>query len=286
MSGPHTESPRPELEQHLPFTPSDDHQDRYDVPTSYRPESAGEYLPHAPQHDALPDTLQWSAPLSSRPLIEHPVAAFLSELADAIADGGPEPYALTWRRHDRVSMQLETGEQPRAVLAWWAGRLGATSVRVVHNWSASGDKYSVEEQLGTTKLEAWLPIPRGAQSGESTSFIPVDQLDRGFDDPPPMPPLYGDPTTVPGHSMYVEPGGDQEEPDIAHPCTCPRDPDDDDDPGDPLSTCPVHGWSVPCQPIGCDNADERPHWGDRFKSASRVAAERVPVDGPEGAGVD
>lgn len=27
-------------------------------------------------------------------------------------------------------------------------------------------------------------------------------------------------------------------------CTCPRDPDDEDDPGDALSTCPVHGWSL------------------------------------------
>lgn len=26
-------------------------------------------------------------------------------------------------------------------------------------------------------------------------------------------------------------------------CTCPRDPDDEDDPGDPISTCPIHGWS-------------------------------------------
>ena len=25
-------------------------------------------------------------------------------------------------------------------------------------------------------------------------------------------------------------------------CICPRDPDDEVDPGDPLSTCPVHGW--------------------------------------------
>jgi hypothetical protein len=26
-------------------------------------------------------------------------------------------------------------------------------------------------------------------------------------------------------------------------CSCPRDPDDYDDPGDPISTCPIHGWS-------------------------------------------
>lgn len=25
-------------------------------------------------------------------------------------------------------------------------------------------------------------------------------------------------------------------------CTCPLDPDDLDDPGDILSTCPIHGW--------------------------------------------
>jgi hypothetical protein len=26
-------------------------------------------------------------------------------------------------------------------------------------------------------------------------------------------------------------------------CTCPRDPDDEVDPGDPISTCPTHGWA-------------------------------------------
>lgn len=26
------------------------------------------------------------------------------------------------------------------------------------------------------------------------------------------------------------------------PCACPRDPDDEHDPGSAISTCPVHGW--------------------------------------------
>lgn len=39
-------------------------------------------------------------------------------------------------------------------------------------------------------------------------------------------------------------GIEEESVDAGAACSCPRDPDDDVDPGDPLSTCPVHGWSV------------------------------------------
>jgi hypothetical protein len=176
MSGPHTEQyERPELEQRAPFgTESEE-----------ALASSSGYWAH-----------YWTSPLSSRPLTEHPVAAFLSELADAIADGGPEPYSLTWRP-GRVAMQLEPGDQDsRAALHWWAARLGATSVRVIHDWSAGYDRYSIEEAFAGSRLESWTVVPRPGGRGESTSFIPVEQLDRGFDQPPPA--------------------RDQEEPDTEH----------------------------------------------------------------------
>jgi hypothetical protein len=157
MSGPHTE--RPELDQHDPFTP-------------------------------FTESIGWTAPLSSRPLIEHPVAAFLSELADAFADGASgEMFALVWGARGRVAMQLEPepDQNPLTALRWWAGRLGATSVRIAHRWHDGRDRYSVEESFAAGRLEVWTVARRPDQAGESTSFIPVDQLDRGFDEPPPAP---------------------------------------------------------------------------------------------------
>jgi hypothetical protein len=48
----------------------------------------------------------------------------------------------------------------------------------------------------------------------------------------------------PGDQRFLGPCGA-----IPTKCTCPLDPDDEIDPGDPLSDCPVHGWR---DPTPCD----------------------------------
>jgi hypothetical protein len=213
MSGPYTE--RPELEQHEPFG---------ELPPKWSQPASGQ----------SPESMGWIAPLSSRPLIEHPVAAFLSELADAIADGAAgEIYALTWQPAGRVVMQLEPepDQNPLTALRWWAGRLGATSVCVAHNWHNGCDRYSVDESFATGRLEVFT-VARADRPG-GTSFIPVDQLDRGFDDPPPAP----NTGRWEARDLDGEPirRGDREEPDTMTP-----------------------GMPDPCQPIGCDNGRHLP----------------------------
>lgn len=49
-------------------------------------------------------------------------------------------------------------------------------------------------------------------------------------------------------------------------CTCPRDPDDDVDPGDPLSTCPVHGWSTNRAAALDEQIPVAPWWRRMFRS--------------------
>jgi hypothetical protein len=121
---------------------------------------------------------------------ETTLPIFLRALAAEIEHGAPKPYCIVLNRNT-ATLQLDWHREmpPAAALRMWAEVLGCTSVRVEHNWGSTGDRYAAEGNLAGFRVEvwnAWSDRP-AATAGTATSFLPVAELDRGFDDPPPAP---------------------------------------------------------------------------------------------------
>jgi hypothetical protein len=116
---------------------------------------------------------------------ETSLPIFLRALAAELDGGAPQPYNVTLGGRS-ANMQLEKAPDlaGAAALRRWADILGCTSIRVEHNWHGNGDRYEAEGELGGYPVRVWDCCSDLPDAGETTSFLPVAELDRGFDDPP------------------------------------------------------------------------------------------------------
>jgi len=125
-----------------------------------------------------------------------PVAVFLRALAAEIDHGAPAPCVINLHTSGTVEMQLQSGDPAHeaAALAAWGVALGVTTFMVEHGWSTRiGDRYSVSSLFAGYRLEVWNAWQPDGIPGKSTSHVPLEQLNRGFDEPPTLCPLCGRP---------------------------------------------------------------------------------------------
>jgi hypothetical protein len=122
---------------------------------------------------------------------ETTLPIFLRAVAAEIEAGAPTSYSIVFGTGSRCAeLHLNSspdGEASGAALRRWATILGCTTVRVEHNWGggAHGDKYTAEGDLAGYRLAVWACwSQKPAPVKPATTFLPVAELDRGFDDPP------------------------------------------------------------------------------------------------------
>lgn len=132
-------------------------------------------------------SIDWAQPLSSEPLTASPQAVFLRALAAELEAGAPTFYAVTFRTENQVHAQLAAGrnDEPAAILAW-ARILGVTTIKKEPRaGSTNHARYSVASLFAGYRLEvwdAWSTAPEPLE--EPATYVPIAELDRGFDDPP------------------------------------------------------------------------------------------------------
>lgn len=170
-----------------------------------------------PSHD-----VDWAQPEPPAlpPSGKTPLATALYALALDIDNGAPA-FCFLGIEPGVIEIQLPATEpgQARAELATWGRCLGVTTVKVDHDWAASGDRYAVEGILCEGwRLRAWNAWRR-PDSPKPTSHVPLHTLEpRAFDDPPAAPVHDDDPST---HD-FVESGPGQEPTTIEGLIVCPR----------------------------------------------------------------
>lgn len=148
----------------------------YDEP----PELTADYsrLPmgRADDYVAEPQPAEWAQPAA-------PFAVLLRHLATDFDSGAPTFYSIMFKNSSEVNAQLS--EPSPATLSAWARILGVTTVKLEQQWGPSGrDHYSACGLYAGVQLEVWGAWSPDHDDPPAVTFIPVAELDRGFDPAP------------------------------------------------------------------------------------------------------
>lgn len=116
-----------------------------------------------------------------------PIAVLLRHLATEFDHGAPDLYTIIFESSSVVQAQLNVMTPEN--LAAWGRILGVVSVKIDHRFNdVARNRYSVSSLYAGYQLEVWAAwSPDGEPHQPATSFIPLAELGRGFDDPPSWP---------------------------------------------------------------------------------------------------